>query len=113
MPSKSRRAASRQAQLKRKRQRGKSRSQEFDPGPTEPRQPASTLEAEEDADVAAVATVSPTAQQAVRQAPRSRRQSLGETPLTYPYLSSELKQIGAISALIVVTLVVLTFVLGS
>ena len=110
MPSKSRRAASRQAQLKRKRQRGKSRSQEFDPGPTEPRQPASTLEAEEDADVA---TVSPTAQQAVRQAPRSRRQSLGETPLTYPYLSSELKQIGAISALIVVTLVVLTFVLGS
>ena len=113
MPSKSRRAASRQSQMKRKR-RGKSRAQEFDAGPTEPRQPVATDDAAEEAGVeVAVAAPAAVEPQAVgRRVQRSRRQAASETPLVYNYLGSEVKRIGAITGLIVIILVVLTFVLG-
>ena len=108
MPSKSRRAASRQAQLKRRR-RDRQRVQEFDAGPTEPRSPAD----DESADAAvAVMPAAPASQTPARRPHRSRRQAASETPLSYDYLGSELKQIGVITVMIATVLVLLTFLLG-
>ena len=112
MPSKSRRAASRQAQLKRRR-RGRQRVQEFDAGPTESRSPTSD---DDGADaVVAVMPASPasqTSQAPARRPHRSRRQAASEAALSYDYLGSELKQIGVITAMIAAVLVLLTFLLG-
>ena len=109
MPSKSRRAASRQAQLKRRR-RDRQRVQEFDAGPTEPRSPAA---ADDSADEAvAVMPAAPASQTPARRPHRSRRQAASETPLSYDYLGSELKQIGVITVMIATVLVLLTFLLG-
>ncbi|MCH8206465.1 MAG: hypothetical protein IH956_05615 [Chloroflexi bacterium] len=113
MPSKSRRAASRQTQMKRKR-RGKPRTQEFDLGPAESRQSTAVDEAMEEAGVETAISVTEAApsRPVARSARRSRRQVTSEAPLVYGHLGSELKRIGAITALIAVALVVLTFVLG-
>ena len=106
MPSKSRRAASRQAQLKRRR-RGRQRIQEFDAGPTEPERPA-----EDDADAAVVVMPATPVSQASARPHRSRRQTAIETPLRYDYLGTEIRQIGVITAMIAAVLVLLTFLLG-
>ena len=121
MPSKSSRAASRQAQLRRKRRRGKARPQEFDVGPTESSRPAATVEAVEDTEAeavveageTAVATSPPRPQPVARPTRRSARGTAPEPALSYPYLGSEVKRIAVISALIAIILAVLTFVLGS
>ena len=109
MPSKSRRAASRQAQLKRRR-RGGQRVQEFDAGPSESKSPAV------DDDVAdavhAEMPVAAASQPVARRPHRSRRQAASESPLTYDYLGSELKRIGVIALMIAIVLVVLTLLLG-
>ena len=114
MPSKSRRAASRQTQMKRKR-RSKPRTQEFDAGPAESSRIAAMDEEPED-DVtetaAVVATQTQPSRSVARSARRSRRQITSETPLTYPHLGSELRRIGVITVLIAIALTVLTFVLG-
>ena len=110
MPSKSRRAASRQAQLKRRR-RGRQRVQEFDAGPTEPRSPDAS--ADDGADEAvAVMPAAPASQTPARRPHRSRRQAASEAPLSYDYLGSEIRRIGVITAMIAVVLVLLTFLLG-
>lgn len=113
MPSKSRRTASRQTQMKRKR-RGKPRTQEFDAGPAESSRIAAMDEGLEDdvTETAAVATQTQPSRSVARSARRSRRQITSETPLTYPHLGSELRRIGFITVLIAIALAVLTFVLG-
>ena len=112
MPSKSRRAASRQAQLQRRRRRGKARTQEFDPGPTESiRGPdAPMVESDEGlpADAEVVAPLNSTASRAPRP---SSRGAASEPAPTYAYLGSELRRISAIATLIITILVALTFVL--
>ena len=116
MPSKSRRAASRQAQLRRKKRRGKDpgQGQDFDPGPTEAdvaeraaevEEEAADLPAPETAPGPALSTSRPATARAVR---RSRRGASAESALEYGYLGSELKRIGMIAMLIVVLLAVLT-----
>ena len=110
MPDKAHRAASRQAQLKRRRRRGKARTQEFDQGPGDsaPR-----------AEVAAQATEpqhEPVPEPEVAVAPlqparRTRRRTSDDPIPVYRYLGSELRRIGMITSLIGVVLVVLTFVL--
>ena len=113
MPSKSRRAASRQSQLKRKR-RGQSRPQEFDAGPTESSQRVVMDDAAEEAGVetAIAAPVAGVSQSPARRVQRSRRQAASETPLTYNYLGSEVRRTAVITGLIAIVLVVMTFVLG-
>lgn len=111
MPSKSRRIASRQSQLKRKR-RGKSKTQQFDSGPTE-----SILEedASPDSNYARV-TESNTKTNSLNNSDnetRSSRRNIASTvPLTYNYLGSELKNIGVITCMIAVAFVVLVLVLN-
>ena len=110
MPSKSRRAASRQAQLQRRRRRGKSRTQVFDPGPMESESPTldPAVETEEAAPPAEPVLEAPPAPRRVR---RSRREADAEAAPAYQHLGSELRRIGAITTLIVLMLIGLTFLL--
>lgn len=110
MPNKAHKAAARQAQLRRKRRRGKGRVQEFDPGPSE----ATTAAAVRDALVAeAEAPESTQASPATTPGPirRSRQRADAEPMSVYGFLGPELRQIGIITSLIAAILVVLTFVL--
>ena len=123
MPSKGRKAASRQAELNRKKRRSKNpRQPEFEAAPVMSLTGADTAVAEPDTE--ASETVDSSTDQprpeAARPATRVRspRRSSGQraatvdsTPLVYRYLGKEIRQIGAISSLIVVILVALTFVL--
>ena len=129
--NKGHRVASKQAQLSRKKRRnGKGRPQEFFPGPTQTEsEPASDTAIQEPAAVeaenqavqqqpeaaraparAAVATA-PRPRTAPRRA-RPQRATAAQPPAVYKYLGTELRHIGIISAVIIVILVVLTFVLG-
>ncbi len=109
MPSRGRKRASRQAQLSQKKRRGRAgaNTRTFDAGPTQPREAPPTAPAASSAPAAAVAA--PTPQAAPR---RQRRQSTPNTPMVYRYLGRELRQIGILAAVMVVTLVALSFVLG-
>ena len=109
MPKKGYRAASRQAQMQKKRRRGGSRTQVFDAGPSE-------------ADVAArqellddeVGTDETTVARRPAPAPVRRpgsRTAVSTTP-TYPSIRPELTRIGILAFTVVVVLAVLTVFLG-
>ena len=121
MPSKGRKAASRQAQLNRRKRRSKNpRQPEFESAPVTSQSVASTAVAEPEIDETAEAEDSTPQPEAARPASRVRsgRRRSGQrgtaaeaSPLVYKYLGKEIRQIGAITSLIVVILVALTFVL--
>ena len=117
MPSKSKRVASRQAQLRRRKRKIKGQSQEFHPGPSESSTEA--VAASEPADEAIVQeetiveASAPASQPATRQVRRSRQRSTAEPALAYSHLSSELRHIGSLAVLMVAALVVLTVFLRS
>ena len=114
MPSKSHRRASRQAQLRRKRRSDKGQSQQFDPGPTEPRPSAQVDEpVAEEANQPESAPMQSTAQPVPQPVRRSRQRTSAEPALTYNYLGSELTRIGIIATLMVAILAVLTVLLRS
>lgn len=118
MPSKSQRAASRQARLsRRKRRGGKPALQTFQAGPTQRSEDAES-DAETQTQPARVATA-PRAQtqtatlSAPSTAMRSRRRaSQAGSPNVDRHLPRELRQIGIITTLIAAILTGLTFVLG-
>ena len=116
MPSKSHRAASRQARLSRRKRRGKPALQNFQAGPSQP-----TAVAEPDDDprpasrpATAIATQSraSTAPSPARAAARSRRRAIQSGAESTRYLGRELRQIGFITTFIALILAALTFVLG-
>jgi hypothetical protein len=116
MPSKSQRAASRQAKLRDKKHHGKAAPQTFEVGPS-----ARALEGDEGEDEVDVkpaprpAPAAASASQWPTRAPRmSRRAREAEATevATYPYLGSELKRIAVIAGGIFVIIAALTFVLG-
>ena len=118
MPSKSQRAASRQARLsRRKRRGGKPALQTFQAGPTQRSEDAES-DAETQTQPARVATAArPQTQTATLSAPptamRSRRRaSQAGSPNVDRHLPRELRQIGIITTLIAAILTGLTFVLG-
>ena len=112
MPSKSHKAASRQAKLNRRKRRGKGGAQEFDAGPT--------AEATEEAAASAPPrtqrpqpepVVEPAAafEQPVSRSMRRSRQRVPVQPaLAYPHLGAEMRHIGVLAALIGIILAVLT-----
>ena len=117
MPSKAQRAASRQARLSRRRRRGKAAPQNFQAGPTQPSAVADATADSTSPSVRQAASISartPAAASAeTRSAPRGRRRAADAgTSNVSRFLGRELRQIGAISCLIAVILVGLTFVLG-
>jgi len=110
MPSKSHRAASRQAKLRQKKRRGGAAAQVFQAGPTE-----SSVASEEPTELAAE-TAPETTSRAVVKAPigrvrRSKRGASEETLPRHPYLSAELRRIGVISMAILVILAAVSFYL--
>ncbi len=121
MPSKGSKAASRQAQLNRKKRRGKKpRQQEFETAPVMSRTAVETAVAEPEMDEPATVEDSTPRPEAARPAPRVRssRRRGGQpgvvedsSPAVYQYLGKEMRQIGIITSLIVAILVALTFVL--
>ena len=114
MPSKAQRAASRQARLSRRRRRGKAAPQNFRAEPTQPNAAAvdsPSPPVRQAASVSARTTASASVE--TRSAPRARRRAADTgTSNVSRYLGRELRQIGAITSLIAVILVGLTFVLG-
>ncbi len=109
MPNKAHRAASRQAQVKRRRRRDKTRTQEFDAGPDESAVVATVAEPVVEADVEPE-SVAPRAPSRAAQAParRSRSRAVAEPAPAQKFLAGELRQIGMITTMIVVALAVLT-----
>ena len=111
MPSKGRRAASRQAHLRQRKRRSKAQPQVFDPGPTESRRPV-----DDEADIEAGLEPAPLAVAAVPATPRAVRRGRQRTPQpedapVYRYLGPELRRIGAIASIIAIILAVLTVLL--
>ena len=113
MPTKGKRAASRQAKLRQKRRRGKGGTQVFDAGPTESevaaKQSVAEAEPEPQAAPRPVAVAAPQA----RPARRSRQPSAAEAAPRYQYLGAELRRIGALTIVIFAIIVGLSFVMGS
>ncbi len=109
MPNKAHRAASRQAQVKRRRRRDKTRTQEFDAGPDESTVVATVAEPVVEADVEPE-SVAQRAPARVAQVParRSRDRAAAEPAPAQKFLAGELRQIGMITTMIAVVLAVLT-----
>ena len=112
MPKKGHRAASRQAQLRRRKRRGREPSHDFDAGPVAQSPDVAVEERPEavDAEPAPAPEPRQTPARATRRS--SQRGTVAAVPLTLPYLATELRHIAVFSALIVTVLIVLTFVLG-
>ena len=110
MPKKGHRAASRQAQIQRKRKRGGSRPQVFDAGPSEADVAARQVHVDDDGEAAEAALAPP------RPAPapvrRYRAGAAVDAPPTYPTIRPELTRIGILTFAVVVVLAVLTVFLG-
>ena len=111
MPTKGKRAASRQAKLRQKRRRGKGGIQVFDAGPTESEMAAKQSVAEPEPQPAPrpVEVAAPQA----RPARRSRQPSAAEAAPRYQYLGAELRRIGALTIVIFAIIVGLSFIMGS
>ena len=109
MPNKAHRAASRQAQVKRHKRRGKTRPQEFDAGPGESAVVATVADpvVEDDVELKSVAQRA-TARAAQAPARSSRSRAVAEAAPGQKFLAGELRQIGMIATMIVVVLAVLT-----
>ncbi len=109
MPSKGHKRASTQAKLQKKRRRGKAVVHNFKTAPVMPKVVDDTNEE---------ATDDPILTEAVRSEmqpslpKRTTRVSTAQAPVTYPYLSSDLRQIGIIAGLIIAILAILAFFLG-
>ena len=110
MPSKSRRAASRQADVRRRHKRGKGAPEAFDTGPTESQRVARIVEEEPSAQPRTPAP-SPVGAAVARPSRMARAAGRDEAP-SYGYLGAELRRIGVITTLIVAILIGATFALG-
>jgi hypothetical protein len=113
MPSKGRKAASRQAGLKSRRKRRKGGRQEFEAGPTV----SSRVAAEEDSRDASSDSPGPVAQpvrvpQVTSRASRAAQAAAAEAAAAHPYLAKELLRIGMVTGVILVILAVASVVLG-
>ena len=113
MPSKAKKAASRQAKLRQKKRRGKGGVEAFDPGPTEPRSPAEATAAEVEGESPPARPAMATAAPRRQPSRRSGRGAADEPMPRYQYLGVELRRIGVVTGIILAILAALSFVLGS
>ena len=108
MPKKGHRAASRQAQIQKKRRRGGSRTQVFDAGPSEA--DVAAREASSDDGEFVEDTLAPRPAPTPVRRP-STRTAVDTAPM-YPIIRPELTRIGILTFVVVVVLAVLTVFLG-
>ena len=109
MPKKGHRAASRQAQIQKKRRRAGSRTQVFDAGPSEADVAARQAHVDDDGE-AAEAALAPRPAPAPARRPRTR--AVADAAPKYPTIRPELTRIGILTFAVVVVLAVLTVFLG-
>ena len=116
MPSKSHRVASKQAKLKKRRRGGKGAGQEFDAGPTEAqiaaREDGPEAEPKPRGGPTTFAEPAATALAPARRTRRSRQAAAEGVPLTYSYLSVELRRIGILAMGIFIILAAASFALS-
>ncbi len=113
MPNKAHRAASRQAQVNRRKRRSKTRTQDFDPGPDEESAPVATVAApvvETDGEGVPTEERAPP-RAAAAPVQRSRRRAAVESAPEQKFLAGELRQIGFIATAMAIVLAVLTVLL--
>ena len=111
MPSKSKKVASKQVSLKKKKRREKGAGQIFDTGPTEAQlRERDELKSELKSSSTSVSTTSSYSPSKRKSASRHESDS---TPLSYPYLGSEIRRIAIISTGILIILGASTFIIGS
>ena len=108
MPKKGHRAASRQAQIQKNRRRGGSRTQVFDPGPSEA--DVAARQASSDDGEFVEDTLAPRPAPAPIRRPRTR--TAVDTAPMYPKIRPELTRIGILALAVVVVLAVLTVFVG-
>ena len=111
VPSKSQRAASRQARVRNRRKKGRPAPQTFQAAPAQRRQEDEEAAAMAAKPVATAAAPSMATATAARPARRARRAPEAATA-EYPYMKPELIRIGAMSSVVLVIIAGLTFVLG-
>ncbi len=111
MPSKGRRAASRQAGLKKRRKRGKGGGQVFEAAPIVSTQDVDDEEHAEDAEPESAAPPARPARAAIR-ASRATQAAAAEAAAEQPYLGAELKRIGVVTGVIFVILAIASVLLG-
>ena len=109
MPKKGHRAASRQAQIQKKRKRAAARTQVFDAGPSEADVAARQEHVDDDGEAAEAALAPRPAPAPVR---RYRAGAAVDAAPTYPTIRPELTRIGILTFAVVVVLAVLTVFLG-
>ena len=112
MPKKGHKAAARQAQLSRKKRRGKGRPEIFAAGPVKPADSPHAAEHSDEAELDTKLAREPMAATPARATGRARQLAAAAPNLTHAYLGAELRQIGLITIVIVAILAVLTVVLG-
>ena len=110
MPSKSQRAASRQARVRNRRKKGRPAPQTFQAAPAQRRQEDEEAAAMPPSPATATAP-SMTSTAPVRPARRAQR-AQEVAAAEYPYLKPELIRIGAISSVVLIIIAGLSFVLG-
>ena len=110
MPSKSQRAASRQARVRNRRKKGRAAPQNFQAAPTQRRQEDEEAAAmpPTPAPAAAPSMASTAPVRPARRASRAQEVAAAE----YPYMKPELIRIGAISSVVLIIIAGLSFVLG-
>ena len=112
MPSKSQRAASRQARVRNRRKKGRAAPQTFQAAPTQRRQEDEEAAATAPKPSAATATAPSMVSTAPARPARRARVAQEAATAEYPYMKPELIRIGAISSVVLVIIAGLTFVLG-
>ncbi len=106
VPSKSQRAASRQARVRDRRKKGRAAPQTFQAAPTQ--------RSQEDEEAAAMAPKPAAAAPSMASAAvvRPARRASEAATAEYPYMKPELIRIGVMSSVVLVIIAALTFVLG-
>ena len=107
MPSKSQRAASRQASLRKKRRHGKGAAQAFEVGPTQ----SSRVAEEGKEEIRAVPQPAPAPVQA-QPSGRAKQAAVAEAASQDQFLGAEVRRIGIVTAIILALLAVASMVLG-
>ena len=111
MPRKGYKAAVRQAQLSRKKRRGKGHPEVFAAGPVKPAATSPGAEHSDEDEIDMDLALEPIAPAPATATSRARQRATAAPVPTHAHLGAELRQIGLITTVIVAILAVLTVVL--
>ena len=112
MPSKGKQRAARQAKLRQRKRKTRSKPDVVDSMPTVETSSGTNLSTTAEKSMAPPPAI-PSSQPRKAEVPKSiHRESTNVSTLTYPHLSGELRNIGLVATIIIVALIGLTILLG-